>query len=211
MTHRVDLHTTSWSHYPREAKQLTALIEQKLLSLQRLGEGGKDGCQALKEEIEEHFEQLRALNDSVPEDNLPRSDRLRLERNRELYNENKADFERVLKNVETHKQRTELLGNVQSSILEYSEAHQALNREADDIANARRSLEAVYAQATSGHETLIHTQNMLDRAGNRIRELGTKIPAIHSLLNSINRKYRRDHIIVGTLIGFLVFVTWLFW
>ena len=48
------------------------------------------------------------------------------------------------------------------------------------------------------------------RASDRAREIATRVPALHNLLNQIGRRHNKEGLILGAVIGVCVFLLWVF-
>eukprot|EP01061_Rhynchopus_euleeides_P018335 TRINITY_DN30298_c0_g1_i2.p1 TRINITY_DN30298_c0_g1~~TRINITY_DN30298_c0_g1_i2.p1 ORF type:complete len:206 (+),score=68.37 TRINITY_DN30298_c0_g1_i2:87-704(+) len=202
-----------WEAYRREARRLSSLAEQNLMSLQVVTVEGcdvKEGTEALREETSSILEDLRRLNESMDEATLPQSERLQLESFRQVHYEGTAELKRVLRALSAHHDRAELLGTIHTSLNDYAESHQALDAEAGHIAKAQHSVGMLQDMANESHASLQRTQNLLSRAGTRARELATHVPAVHNLLNQINRRHNREAVILASVVGVCVFLLWLF-
>eukprot|EP01060_Flectonema_neradi_P009309 TRINITY_DN16645_c0_g1_i1.p1 TRINITY_DN16645_c0_g1~~TRINITY_DN16645_c0_g1_i1.p1 ORF type:complete len:209 (+),score=46.00 TRINITY_DN16645_c0_g1_i1:53-679(+) len=205
--------TGGFQEYQKKANVLISHVEQKLSSMNAmLTNENYEGCRVIGDDIQMMLESLLNITDAVNEDELASGQRLQLHRIRCVYCELASHLESSRSRASKEASRHELFSAFDPSAEDQNATtHQLLHSESEGISRSTQAVEHILNQATAGHSSLVSTFNVLERAGGRVRELTANIPLVNNIILSINRKYKRDQIILGSVVAVLLFIIWIFW
>eukprot|EP00754_Rhynchopus_humris_P041390 Rhum_TRINITY_DN24968_c0_g1::Rhum_TRINITY_DN24968_c0_g1_i1::g.180716::m.180716/K08495/GOSR1, GOS1; golgi SNAP receptor complex member 1 len=208
---------SEWETYKRESARLSSQIEQKLMALQMLQGGSgrheQEDSNVLQAETLRLLEELRSISEKISSGQQPLSTRewSHVERNRQVHDENAQELKRVAKALVARQEKEELIGTVRNTLQEYSESQQVLDVEATRISRAEKEVNQLHSIAVGGHEAMLRTNTAMERTHARLRELATKVPVVHNVLNQISRRQNRNNIILAGVVSVCLFILWLFY
>lgn len=140
-----------------------------------------------------------------------------LTRHRDILSEHRRELARLTSQLNSARDRSNLLSNVRSDIDAYhssnpeaAEAEYMLG-ERSRIDNSHNMADSVLSQAYAVNESFGMQREMLGSINRRITGAASQIPGLNSLIGRISAKKRRDGIIMGSFIAFccLVFLYFL--
>jgi hypothetical protein len=230
-----------WTELQRSARQLESRLEARLMQFSKLnsllgrrassfastGGGGRSGDDGgrIAEDAAEHERVISKLFDDLQEviDNLGRclargtarrtANSALLQRFREVYRDDRSEFERVRSAVRAKLQRSELFGSLGRSVAKASgTATDHLLRERTAIEGSSRAAADVIAQASDAKSALRSQRNALGLSNGKVLDIGAAMTGVSSLIGRIRQKRTRDNTIIGVVVAscicFLVY--WMF-
>ena len=208
--------------------KLNSLLGRRASSFASPGGGGRSGDDGgrLGEDAAEHEHAISKLFDDLQEviDNLGRcmahgttrrtANSALLQRFREVYRDDRSEFERVRSAVRAKLQRSELFGSLGRSTIGKASgtATDHLLRERTAIEGSSRAAADVIAQATEAKSALRSQRNALGLSNGKVLDIGAAMTGVSSLIGRIRQKRTRDNTIIGVVVAscicFLVY--WMF-
>ncbi|XP_031551090.1 Golgi SNAP receptor complex member 1-like isoform X2 [Actinia tenebrosa] len=213
-----------WEDLRKKARQLENEIDLKLVSFSKLGtsythqDGSKDSSsdrmfETMLIEIEQLLSKLTEVNDSMAEyasglHTLGQSNAAQLhtlQRHRDILQDYSHEFTKTKANIQTYKDREDLLGSVQRDINAYKTG---LNRRTDlylkeneHIRNSDRLTDEAIGIALATKENLQSQRGVLYGVTGRLSNVTQRFPALNNLMQKINLRKRRDSIILACVIA----------
>ncbi|KZO96412.1 V-snare-domain-containing protein [Calocera viscosa TUFC12733] len=179
---------------------------------------GGGGTEELEEEVGGMLERLRDLNDqlsrvlSTPSAPSGPSVSHAVQRHREVLQDYTRDFRRTAQNVRTALEQANLLSNVRGEIESYKTARStttdALLNERGHIDSSHRMADELIQHANDTRSEFRTQSRQLGSVQSRMTSVLNTIPGINNLLGMIQTRRRRDAILLGCLIAFLILVLW---
>ncbi|XP_020896841.1 Golgi SNAP receptor complex member 1 [Exaiptasia diaphana] len=226
--------SSRWEDLRKKARQLENEIDLKLVSFSKLGttyahrEGSQDGSdktpllnnsstdrmfETMSIEIEQLLSKLTEVNDLMAENAsglhaLGQSNAAQLhtlQRHRDILQDYSHEFSKTKANIQTYKDRKDLLGSVQRDINAYKSG---LNRRSDlylkeneHIRNSDRLADEAIGIALATKENLQGQRGILQGVTGRLTNVTQKFPGLNNLMQKINFRKRRDTIILACVIA----------
>ncbi|EDV22077.1 uncharacterized protein TRIADDRAFT_50669 [Trichoplax adhaerens] len=228
--------TNRWEESRRKARSLESTIDLKLVSFSRLGtntnynirgtknesaqsstpllgDDSKHMVDTMALEIEQLLSKLQDVNDNMsdyvnamghasPNTTLVHT----LQRHRDILQDYRQEFRKTRDNINTCREREELLGDVMNDIHRYKSA--ATNRKTDlylkeneHIRSSERLTDEAINMAMATKENLHSQRKMLGGITNRLSNVANRFPLVNSLIQRVNVRKRRDSIILGCVIS----------
>ncbi|XP_022653727.1 Golgi SNAP receptor complex member 1-like [Varroa jacobsoni] len=228
----------NWEELRKQARHLENEIDLKLVSFSKVGTslGSRDFTHensdtvpllssaasghvvdSMTEEIEHLLSLLQQLNDDMSECEGGGSSRQHtLQRHRDILKDYTAEFNKTRNNIESRRQREELLGtsgrgdsaSTDHKMKGAAASGGGVNRRADfylkeheHIRNSERLVSDQINIAIRTREELRNQRGTLKSMQTRVTTLANRFPVLNSLLQRIHIRKRRDSIILGLVIG----------
>ncbi|XP_003738479.1 Golgi SNAP receptor complex member 1 [Galendromus occidentalis] len=218
-----------WEELRKQARHLENEIDLKLVSFSKVGTslGSRDFTHensdtvpllsssasghvvdSMTEEIEHLLGLLQQVNDEmIQSDGGGASRQHTLQRHRDILKDYTAEFSKTRNNIESRRQRDELLGgstraagdNLNKSSL--NRRSDMFLKEHDHIQNSERLIGDQINIAIRTREELRNQRTTLKAIQTRMTTLANRFPMLNSLLQRIHIRKRRDSIILGVIIG----------
>lgn len=149
---------------------------------------------------------LNRLLESDPQPSALKSSHL--SRHRETLQKHRADFARLRSQLQSSRDRANLLSSVRNDISAYraanpdqAEADYMLDERAR-LDNSNNMADRVLAQAYAVNESFGMQREQLENVRRKITGVVGQVPGINQLMAKIGTKKRRDGIILGSFIAF---------
>ncbi|KAK4540583.1 hypothetical protein LTR36_009113 [Oleoguttula mirabilis] len=159
---------------------------------------------------------LARLLDSEPTASALKS--TNLARHREILQQHRTELSRLKSQIQTVRDRANLLGNVRADIDAYRARDNPEAAEADYMLDERRRVDnshnmvdSVLSQAYAANENFGVQRETLNSIQRRITGAAAQVPGINGLMQRIGSKKRRDGIILGSFIAVCCLVLLWFW
>ncbi len=218
--------TRIWESLKADARQLDAEIEGKLSILEGIALGSAEEAtavtrfEAASEDVDQRLRKMQtvvqSMNDVVR--NLPASAEVNAmqkhtQRFDELIQEKQKVVRRLSGDLRRRRERYELLSKVQSEISIYNESSDVrqLSSEQESLKYTQRRLNDILANADTSREKLRAQRQLFTDMGDKAVQIVEKMPFISGVLKRIDAKRRREVVIVGGLISFLMLLVVVFW
>ncbi|PAA77763.1 hypothetical protein BOX15_Mlig026882g2 [Macrostomum lignano] len=200
-----------WEEVRRRARQLENSLDQKLVSLSKLGassgRGGGGGSEtgghmlaSMSAEVERLLSELSSCHSAMTECVESGAGSLHtLQRHRDILTDYQKEFQRTRHNIEAAREREELLGSVRTDI----NAFRAQGRtglilsENESLKSSERLADQQIDLAMSVKENLLGQNRVVRGVQNRLNAVATRFPTMNSLIHKINLRKRRDAIVVA--------------
>eukprot|EP00995_Heteronema_vittatum_P011392 NODE_703_length_1218_cov_726.855432_g507_i0.p1 GENE.NODE_703_length_1218_cov_726.855432_g507_i0~~NODE_703_length_1218_cov_726.855432_g507_i0.p1 ORF type:complete len:262 (+),score=19.65 NODE_703_length_1218_cov_726.855432_g507_i0:32-817(+) len=197
-------------------------IDQKLLSYSRVDfsggsadpENGLSTHRAVERDIENLLDQLSKINDSLSRlETENRAERQQNEHHCEILQEYKNDFKNTKAKLKLKLEREELLSNCRRDVQDFKDAHGSamLSKERDAIGKAREMAESILSTAAASRERLTQQRTVFGNILDKTATLISKFPLVNDVIMKIQRKKRRDLIVLSIVIAACLFAIWLYW
>jgi len=208
----------------KDARRLENGLDAKLVQFARL-DGGCDevgGAQsgldatagsALQREIEHMLLQLSEVNDQMSRQAASASGSVAttrhvLQRHREILHDFMQEFNKTKANLKSADERQQLLSTVRQDICDHRSTASAgqqrqdtLLRERNAIHSSDRLASDVIAQAEATKASLGAQRSVFGGVGSKLQSISALAPQVNALIGAIQRRKRRDKMILGVLIG----------
>lgn len=217
-----------WDSCRSEARRLDTDIEHKLSSLESIAHGLSDAATLARfeREVKETSSSLDRFSTVVA--SLSELSSQMLEENRdadaqnaarhtsrfeEIVQDKKVALNRLSTEARKRYERGQLMNRVQQEIQVFDEKAElrTASKEQDAIRKATLGVESILATQARAGEKLSAQRQMFNKIGDRALQIGDQIPFIRDVLKRIDQKRRREYLLLAVLIGFLMFVAFLFW
>lgn len=190
------------------ARRLESELDSKLVQLSRL-EGASPAYAALAQEIERTLADLGEANDAMSREaaTSPGGSATamhKLQRHREILHDLQQEFSKAKTAQKAATERSQLLSSVRDDIREHratTHTTDALLRERNAIGASCRAADEVLAQAAANRDALATQRGGFGTMSGKLSQLSSLAPQINSLLGAIQRRQKRDKIILGVVIG----------
>lgn len=223
---------SSWAQLRQQVRGLESQTENHLHTYSQLSSGSniplkpsdqeKQTEKKLEDIIakrESLIRQLTRLLDSDPTLTASAVKQNNLALLREKFEEHRRDMARLKVQLNSARDRANLLANVRSDISSHrlgangpgdgpSEADYMLD-ERGHIDHSHDMVDSVLSQAYAVNENFIVQRETLANINRRITLAASKVPGINTLIGRISSKKRRDGIIMGSFVAFCFLV--FFW
>ena len=193
------------------ARRLESEIDSKLVQLSRIdGTGAAVTHGPLLQEIERLLGHLSEANDAMSREavDAPGGSATamhKLQRHREILHDLQQEYSKSKSALKTANERSQLLSSVHDDIREHrsnaSRASDALLRERNAISASCRDAENVLGHAAATRDALSSQRGGFGTMSGKLRQLASLAPQIDHLLSAINRRQKRDKIILAIVVG----------
>lgn len=216
-----------WDSCRSEARRLDTDIEQKLSALESIAHGLSDSTVLARFERElkdatsslDRFAtvvtSLSELSGQMLDENDPEAQAAarHTARFEEIAQDKRVAINRLGQEARKRFERGQLLSRVQTDIAAFDEKSdlRTATQEQDAIRKATLGVESILATQARAGEKLSAQRQMFNRIGDKALQVGDQIPFIRDVLKRIDQKRRREYLLLGLLIGFLMFIAFLFW
>lgn len=227
----------SWEELRKQARKLENDIDVKLTSLSKLGTGSMGlrksesdtepllstdhMIESTSTEIETLLAKLCDVNERMNElmqDGSKDAAMVHtLQRHKEILEDYKRELAKTMLNIESRKEREQLLHSVRKDIDNYKNSATGLNRRLDmylkENEHIRMSDRLVSDQiniAMDTREHLVSQRMNFKRFQTRMHDISNKFPLLNSLMHRITMRKRRDSVIVGLVVGGCTFLLLLY-
>ncbi|KDN53279.1 V-snare-domain-containing protein [Tilletiaria anomala UBC 951] len=128
-----------------------------------------------------------------------------VQRHREVLLDFQRDYRRLKTNVQHAVDRRDLLGNVQHDIDSYKARYtsdtDALLTERSRLDNSHSIIDSTLDQAYATRQDIAAQRDLIGSIASRMTRTAQSLPGINGVITMINRRRRRDSIIMGLTIG----------
>ena len=216
-----------WDSCRSEARRLDSEIEQKLSSLESIAHGLSDSATLARFERElketsnnlDRFttvvSSLSELSGQMLDEGDPEAQNAARHTSRfeEIVHDKRTELNRLGQEARKRYERGQLLSRVQNEIAAFDEKSdlRTATKEQEAIRRATHGVESILATQARAGEKLSAQRQMFNKIGDKALQLGDQIPFIRDVLKRIDQKRRREYLLLAVLIGFLLFVSFLFW
>lgn len=218
-----------WDSCRGEAHRLDAELEQKLAALEALGRGSNMSDSAAMSRFEREardagaaLDRLSHLVSSLAELSAQMQEERDVEaanaaartaRFEEVVHDKRTALTRLTVEAHTRYDRAQLLSKVKTEIKEFDERADLryATQEQDSISKATAGIESILTTQARSGEKLTMQRQMFESVGNKTVALADQIPFIRDVIKRIDAKRRRESVLLAILIGFLMFLVFLFW
>ena len=208
---------TSWDALRRQARTLESEIDAKLVSYSKLGttmalnasRAGTEVPSTMGGEIQRMLASLTEINElmraHVSESGQTAALMHTLQRHRDILHDYNNEFGKTRRNIEQHLANAELMSGVRRDIDKNNESARAefLMRERNALHGADSAADQVIGTAASARLMLGQQRSTFDSISTRMAGMGQNIPIIGGLIQSADRRRKRDSLILGTVVGTL--------
>ncbi|CEH16089.1 v-snare protein [Ceraceosorus bombacis] len=115
------------------------------------------------------------------------------------------DYEREWARVEKRRDRRDVLEGVRGDISAYKSrqatAEASLLNERDRISNSHSMIDSSLEQAYATRANLAQQRSVIQNATSRLQSTAAQIPGLNTIITRINRRRKRDSIIMGCVLG----------
>jgi Golgi SNAP receptor complex protein 1 len=229
-----------WDDLQRKARGLESKLESRLMQFSKLnsllgrrastlgggGGGGKGDLESGSRHAEDAAEHERVISKlfddlQVVIDSLGRcmargtvrrtANAALLQRFREVYRDDRSEFEKVRGSVRAKLERRELFGSLgrTPTTTGSSSATDHLLRERSSIEGSSRAAADVIQQATEAKGALRNQRSALGLSGAKILDIGATFTGVSSLIGRIRQKRTRDNTVIGLVVaGCICFIVY---
>ena len=215
-----------WESLKADARQVDAEIESKLTHLEGIALGSAEDPTAVErfdaahDDAEQRLRKMQTIVQSMqdvargmpsgPEANAMQKHTQRFD---EMIQEKQKVMKRLAGDLKRRRERHELLSKVQSEINVYNESSEVrqLSSEQDSLRYTQRRLNDILANADISREKLRAQRQMLTDMGDKAVQIVEKVPFLNGVLKRIDAKRRREVVLVGGLMSFLMMLVVVFW
>eukprot|EP00741_Cyanophora_paradoxa_P009299 tig00000144_g9007.t1 len=209
-----------WEGLRKDARRLENDIDEKLSAFAKHGTGASGRPADLDQisssraaEIDQLLSRLSEVNEamsrcvSAASPALSASMMHMLQRHREILYDYTQEFKKTKANINMYTQHAQLMSHVHARNEDgsYKQSGSAnvdsLLRERSTIGNADRVADGIVAQALQARDNLAQQRDLLNRAYSRLTSVGQRFPAIGSIIGAINRKSKKDRLVIFSVIG----------
>ncbi|PWN44259.1 V-snare-domain-containing protein [Ceraceosorus guamensis] len=115
------------------------------------------------------------------------------------------DYEREWARVEKRRDRRDVLEGVRGDISAYKSrqatAEASLLNERDRISNSHSMIDSSLEQAYATRANLAQQRSVIQNATSRLQSTAAQIPGLNTIITRINRRRKRDSVIMGCVLG----------
>ncbi len=131
----------------------------------------------------------------------------------ELVHDKRVALTRLSSEGHKRYERAQLLSKVQQDIADFDDRADLryATKEQDAISKAIAGVDSILATQARAGEKLSAQRQLFESIGNRTVQVADQIPFIRDVIKRIDAKRRREAVLLGILIGFLMFIVFLFW
>ena len=127
----------------------------------------------------------------------------KLQRHREILHDFQQEFARSKQSIHAATERSQLLSSVREDIREHRDSRQsdALLRERNAIGASARAADDVLGQAAATRDSLNAQRGGFGGMAGKLSMIAGLAPQIDSLMVMIQRRQKRDKIVLGAVVG----------
>lgn len=220
----IDLDSLSWDELARLAKNSETEIDSKLLTLGRLTSAALrthryDGlrppadsplrqAERLAEELEGALGRLSQVIEVLSVRGSDAGSLHLLQRHRDLLTEYLCEFRKTKEHLSGAKEHAELVSSVREEINAYRPDGYLLH-EQERIELAQKGADQVISIAYAAQGGLSQQRGILGETGRRMQGMTDTFPVVNQIMGKVRLRRKRDTLIIGGLIAFLLFLTYL--
>lgn len=193
------------------ARRLETELDAKLAQLSRAdASSSAPTTKSLLNEIEALLQELGEVNDSMSREASAATGgggtataMHKLQRHREILHDFQQEFARSKQSIHAATERSQLLSSVREDIREHRDSRQsdALLRERNAIGASSRAADDVLGQAAATRDSLNAQRGGFGSMAGKLSMIAGLAPQIDSLMVMIQRRQKRDKIVLGVLVG----------
>lgn len=227
----------SWEELRKQARKLENEVDVKLTCLSKLGTGSHslkssesdtEPLLSADHMIESTASEIGTLLTKLSDTNDKMSDIMAeggkdaaaihtLQRHKEILDDYKKELSKTMSNIQSRKDREQLLHSVRKDIDSYKNSSTGLNRRMDlylkENEHIKMSDRLVSDQINIAMDTREHLTSQrlnLKRLHTRMHDISSKFPLLNSLMTRITMRKRRDSVILGLVVGGCTFLLLLY-
>lgn len=146
---------------------------------------------------------------------LPLSKLQQLQRQREVYQDQTRDFERIRSSIQDERNRINLLFSVRSDIDkhqqeldQFQDQDAYVQQEHERVEASHSVVDRLIADALNTRDIFSRQSSTLQNARLRITNSFASVPGINTLIKKINTRKKRDSLILAFVITFMIILLW---
>lgn len=205
-----------WDELRSRARQIESNLDTKLVSFSKIGTSDS----SLELEIDQLLIELDSTTEEMgihTENSTKRSNpamQHTLNRHRDILKDYRNEYRKTKNNIFATRAREDLLGSVKRDIDEYKGLiggkQELYNRERDHLLSSDRLADQAIEIASRTQDNLRHQRRMLSGLSGRLLDLSSRFPQLNYLIQKISMRKRRDTVIMGGVISFLIILILLY-
>lgn len=202
-----------------EALSLTTQISKGISTLSDLASNPTTAPQdeelAAKQQIDSLFGKFDSLLNDIQlmldSQSLSHTKQTQLRRQRTQHDQLRADYTKAVQLIDYNRSRINLIDDVRNDIDQHQQAQTAAGgdayyaQERQQVNQAHSFMDQLISQVIHTRDEMVRQRGILDSVGDRLESTLVVIPGVGDLLNRIDRRHRKNAIVLAS-VGFVCLV-----